>query len=57
MPDVEALEKGDAVSIQGTLVLVREKGKFAGIYIVAKQVHPLRMRSRNRLPIAAAAMR
>jgi hypothetical protein len=41
---------GDSVSIQGTLVLVNQKGKLAGIYVVARQVNPLRQRSRNRLP-------
>ena len=54
MLDLESLEKGDAVSIQGTLVLVREKGKLAGIYVVAKQVNPLRQRSRNKLPVQMA---
>jgi hypothetical protein len=50
MPALEALEKGDSVSVQGNLVLLGEKGRLAGIYIVVKQVMPLRRRSVNKLP-------
>jgi hypothetical protein len=35
MPTVSALMVGDAVSVQGKLVLVTEKGRLSGFYIVA----------------------
>jgi hypothetical protein len=31
IPAIEALEKGDAVSVQGALMLIIEKGKLAGL--------------------------
>jgi hypothetical protein len=51
MPALEALEKGDSVSVQGSLMLVSEKGKLGGIYVVARQIMQLRLRSRNKLPV------
>ena len=55
MAELECLQLGDAISIQGSLVLVNQGGKLAGIYIVAKQVTALRSRSKNRLPVAMAS--
>lgn len=48
MEAIELLEPGDSVSIQGKLCLVYDQGKLSGLYTIARQVNPLRQRSRNR---------
>jgi hypothetical protein len=51
---METLQPGDAVSIQGALMIETRQGKLAGLFVVAGQVMPLRRRSVNRVPVAAA---
>ena len=59
MPNIAALQRGDAVSVQGQLVLIIEKKQLLGFYVIAKNVQPLRARSQNRMPTGCrpAAMR
>jgi hypothetical protein len=49
------LQPGDAVSIQGALMLETRRGQLSGLFIVAGQVLPLRKRSISRAPMAAMA--
>jgi hypothetical protein len=55
MTALESLQPGDAVSVQGALMLETRGGKLAGIFVVAGQVMPLRKRSISRVPVAAMA--
>jgi hypothetical protein len=55
MTALETLQPGDAVSIQGALMIETRQGKLAGLFVVAGQVMPLRKRSANRVPVAALA--
>jgi hypothetical protein len=52
---LETLVPGDAVSIQGALMIETRQGKLAGLFVVAGQVMPLRRRSLSRVPVAAMA--
>ena len=54
IPELEALVAGDSVAIQGSLEIESKAGRLTGIFVVALQVMPLRKRSINRLPVAAA---
>jgi len=53
MTAMGTLQPGDAVSIQGNLMLETRGGKLAGIFIVAGQVMPLRKRSPNRAAMSS----
>jgi hypothetical protein len=55
MTALESLQPGDAVSVQGALMLETRQGKLAGLFIVAGQVLPLRRRSVNRAAMAVGA--
>jgi hypothetical protein len=55
MTALETLQPGDAVSVQGALMLETRGGKLAGIFIVAGQVMPLRKRSASRAAMVAMA--
>jgi hypothetical protein len=55
MTAMETLQPGDAVSIQGALMIETRQGKLAGLFVVAGQVLPLRRRSANRAMAAAMA--
>jgi hypothetical protein len=52
---METLQPGDAVSVQGALMIETRQGKLAGLYVVAGQVMPLRKRSVSRAVAHAAA--
>jgi hypothetical protein len=55
MTALEILQPGDAVSVQGALMIETRQGKLAGIHVIAQAVLPLRKRSPNRVPVAAMA--
>ena len=55
MTAMEPLQPGDAVSVQGALMLETRQGKLAGLFIVAGQILPLRKRSPNRAMAAVGA--
>jgi len=50
---LESLAPGDAVSIQGALMIETRQGKIAALRVLAQQVLPLRKRSPNRAMAAA----
>jgi hypothetical protein len=52
---METLQPGDAVSIQGALMIETRQGKLSGIFVIAGQILPLRKRSISRVPVAAMA--
>jgi hypothetical protein len=54
LEEIEALQVGDSLSVQGELVL---DSKRVVSHIIAEQIHPLRQRSVNRSAMAKASIR
>jgi hypothetical protein len=47
MTELEVLQAGDGVAIQGMLQLEHEGGKIVSLFVVANMITPLRRRSPN----------